>query len=29
MAADIDEQPAGYARLLTAEHAGAIAVPMC
>ncbi|MEH0819524.1 MULTISPECIES: SIS domain-containing protein [unclassified Micromonospora] len=25
MAADIDEQPAGYARLLTAEYAGAIA----
>lgn len=25
MAADIDEQPAGYARLLTAEHAEAIA----
>jgi glucosamine--fructose-6-phosphate aminotransferase (isomerizing) len=25
MATDIDEQPAGYARLLSAEHAGAIA----
>ncbi len=25
MAADIDEQPAGYERLLSAEHAAAIA----